>query len=168
MPISLPGFVLDAKVRNGDFVSYHPQPVPGGDLRPRVSAKPGYLAIDSSFQFIIQNYAEIPPAFLNNPSCFLLIEAIEVCVVIGLSGFNEAVVDGLAFRDEAVRAQQAMSSLVSVNSSRGLISGPLNVPLRASPCLTRFCTSRSAISPRRRRHARRGRRWQRRGTCQAR
>ena len=68
------------------------------------------LAIDFSLQFIIENYAEIPPAFLDNPSCLFLIEAIEVCVVIGFSGFDEAVVDGLVFRDEAVCAQQAMPS----------------------------------------------------------
>ena len=44
--------------------------------------------------------------------------------MIGFSGFDEAVVDGLVFRDEAVRAQQAMPSLVSVSSSRGFVSGP--------------------------------------------
>ena len=52
------------------------QPVPGRDFGPRVGTEPGDLAIDSSFQFIVQNYAEILPTFLDNPSSFFLIEAI--------------------------------------------------------------------------------------------
>src|SRR5208337_3184111 len=59
----------------------------------------------------VKDHTEIAPAVSLDPSGLFLVEAVEVCVVIGFSRFDEAVVDRLALRCEAVCAQQAMSSL---------------------------------------------------------